>query len=78
MKSFNISPKNRGGQIPELEGRPDKAFCGYCRLFADTELFLCDDGTIAIDVLLDKIVKEATTLTYKSFKSASCGIIFVI
>ena len=47
-------------------------------LFADTELFLCDDSTVAVDVFLDQIIKETATLTYECFKCTSCCMIFVI
>ena len=47
-------------------------------LFSDTEFFLGDDGTVAVDVLLDKVVKQATTLTYKHLKSTGCCMILVI
>ena len=48
------------------------------RLLTDTEFFLSDDCTVAIDILTDKVVKKATTLTYKCFQCASCLMIFVI
>lgn len=47
-------------------------------LFADAELFLGDDGTVALDIVLDEIIEQATTLAYQRFKSACGGIIFVI
>lgn len=48
------------------------------RSLSDTELLLGDEGTIAVDVGLDQIVKKTTTLADKSLKGACCGIIFVI
>lgn len=48
------------------------------KLFADAELFLSDDGAIAVDVFLDEVIKKATTLTNECFKSAGCCMIFVI
>lgn len=48
------------------------------RSLSDTELLLGDEGTIAVDVGLDQIVKETTALAYMSLKGACCGIIFVI
>lgn len=47
-------------------------------LLADAELFLGDDGTVAGDVLLDQVIKQATALTYESLKGAGGSIIFVI
>ena len=47
-------------------------------LLADTELFLSNDGTVAVDVGLDKIIKETTTLTNEHLKSSRSSIIFVI
>lgn len=48
------------------------------KLLSDTEFFLGDDGTVAVDVLADQVVEKTTTLTYQSLKS-SCGrIIFMI
>ena len=48
------------------------------RLLADTEFFLSDDGTVAVDVFADQIIEQTTTLTYESLQSAGGGIIFVI
>ena len=47
-------------------------------LFADTEFFLSDDGAVALDIGLDQVIKEATTLTYEHLKGTGGGIIFVI
>ncbi len=47
-------------------------------LFADAELFLGDDGAIAVDVLADQIVKEAAALAYEGLKSAGCSVVLVI
>lgn len=49
-----------------------------CRLLADTELFLSDDGAVAVDVLALQVVEKATTLTYQHLKSALCRMIFVV
>ena len=34
-------------------------------LLADTKFFLCDECTVAVDVLAHEVVKETTTLTNK-------------
>ncbi len=47
-------------------------------LFADAELLVGDDGTVAVDVLLDEIIKETAALAYKSLKSTFSCMIFVI
>ncbi len=48
------------------------------KLLSDTEFFLGDDGTVAVDVLADQVVEKTTTLTYQSLE-CSCGrIIFMI
>ena len=51
---------------------------GNIRLATDTEFLLCDDGTVAVDVLACQIVEKAAALTYESLKSASCSVVFVI
>ena len=48
------------------------------RLLTDTELFLRDDGAIAVDILTDKIVEKTTTLTYESLESAGGSVVFVV
>jgi len=48
------------------------------RLFADAELFLCDDGAVAVDVLTHEVVEQTTTLTNQHLKSAFGCMIFVI
>ncbi len=48
------------------------------KLLSDTELLLCDYGTVAVDILADQIVEKTTTLTYQSLKSSCSRIIFVI
>lgn len=48
------------------------------RLFADAELFLSDDGTVAGDVFAHEVVEQTTTLTYQHLKSAFGCMIFVI
>ena len=53
-------------------------FVGRGGLLADAEFLLRDDGAVAGDVLLDKVVKETTTLAYEGLQSAGCSIIFVI
>ncbi len=40
------------------------------KLLSDTELLLCDYGTVAVDILADQIVEKTTTLTYQSLKSS--------
>lgn len=47
-------------------------------LLSDTELFLGDDGTVAVDVFADKIIQQATTLTYQCLKGTCGRIIFMI
>lgn len=44
-------------------------------LLADAELFLGNDSTVAGNVLLDQVIKQATALTYKSLKCAGGSII---
>ena len=48
------------------------------RLAADTEFFLGDDRTIAVDILADQVVEKATALTYESLKCTGCSVILVI
>lgn len=48
------------------------------RSLSDTELLLGDEGTIAVDVGLDQIVKKTTALTYQCLQSPRSSIIFVI
>lgn len=47
-------------------------------LLADTELFACNDGAVAVDVFSHEIVEKTTTLAHKHFKSALSCMIFVI
>lgn len=47
-------------------------------LLADTEFFLADNGTIALDVGADKIVEQATTFTNKHLKCALSSMIFFV
>ncbi len=47
-------------------------------LFADAELFLSDDGAVAVDVFAHQVVEQTTTLTYKHLKGAFGCMIFVI
>ncbi len=47
-------------------------------LLADAELFLGDDGAVAVDVLLDQVVEKAATLADEGLKSTSGCMIFVI
>ncbi len=51
---------------------------GKFRLATDTELFLCDDGAIAVDILADQIVEKAAALTYECLKRTGCSIVLVI
>ena len=53
-------------------------FVGRDGLLADAEFLLRDDGAVAGDVLLDKVVKEAATLADKCLKGACSCMIFVI
>ena len=44
-----------------------------------TESESLDYGTVAVDVLLDKVVKQATTLTYKHLQGAfSCMVLMIL
>ena len=53
--------------------------CLEAQLLSDSELLLGDDGTVAVDVLLDKVVKQATTLTYKHLQGAfSCMVLMIL
>ena len=53
--------------------------CLERQLLSDSELLLGDDGTVAVDVLLDKVVKQATTLTYKHLQGAfSCMVLMIL
>lgn len=56
--------------------------CGFSPfgkgLLSDSELFLGDNRTVAVDVLLDQVIEKATTLTNEHLQSASCTMIFVI
>ena len=47
-------------------------------LLTYTKFFLGDDGAVAVDVFLDKVVKKAAALTYESLQCAFCAMIFVI
>ena len=49
-----------------------------CCVFADAQLLLGNDCTVAVDVGLDEVIKQTTTLTYKHLKSALSSMIFVI
>ena len=47
-------------------------------LFSDTEFFLGDDGTVAVDVFLHQVVEKTTTFTYQFLQCALCRIVLMI
>lgn len=53
-------------------------FCWLRGLLADTELFLGDDGAIAVDVFAHKVVQKAAALADEHLKGAFSGMIFVV
>ena len=59
-------------------GEDPSFLCGSVILLTDTELFLGDDCTVAVDVLADEVVEKATTLTYECFQCAGCGVVLVV
>lgn len=48
------------------------------KLLSDTQLFLCNDGTVAVDVDFDEVVEQTTTFTNQHFKSSFSAMIFMI
>ena len=56
------------------------AFLLLCseKLLSDTQLFLCNDGTVAVDVDFDEVVEQTTTFTNQHFKSSFSAMIFMI
>ncbi len=58
---------NKKVRLCLLETKPDffRFSALSLKLLADTKLFLGDDSAVAGDILLDQIIKEATTLTYE-------------
>ena len=47
-------------------------------LFADTQLFLGDEGAVAVDVLACQIIEQATTLTNQHLQSTLSRMIFLV
>lgn len=47
-------------------------------LLADAELLASDDGTIAVDVLADEVIEQATTLTYQHLQSTLSRMILFV
>ncbi len=47
-------------------------------LFPNAKFFLGNDGAVTANVLLDKVIKQATAFTYKHFKGSCSAIILVI
>lgn len=47
-------------------------------LLADSELLLCDDRAVTVDVFADQIIEQTTAFTYQHLQGAGRGIIFVI
>lgn len=47
-------------------------------LLADSELLLCDDRAVTVDVFADQVVEEAAALTYKSLECAGSGVVLVV
>ena len=78
MKSTFVRKKKRTASVDAILLCFERN-CLERQLLSDSELLLGDDGTVAVDVLLDKVVKQATTLTYKHLQGAfSCMVLMIL
>lgn len=69
-----------GGNKKSDSENANRFFLLLCseKLLSDAQLFLCNDGTVAVDVDFDEVVEQTTTFTNQHFKSSFSAMIFMI
>lgn len=76
VAAFNKLRDCRGA--PSRKTAPEPAQAHASGLLTDAELFLGDDGAVAVDVFAHQVVEKTTALTYEHLQSALCCMILMI